>query len=228
MQKKTRELIFTIKQACSFGRMRPEPNDKSWFNHIKFTPQGSRVLFLHRWADHVVPGHHGFTTRMFVVDSDGSNPVCLLEGRGISHFDWLNEEHVLVWLWSEQPNHELNHYFLINVKTGEEQIIGKGLFDSDGHCVYNPSRTWMVTDTYPKGEKNEQTLILYHFAENRRIDIGRFPAMPTENPSWRCDLHTRWDRDGKRICFDSTHEGTRQIYMVDVESVVENKRENVK
>ena len=31
-----------------------------------------------------------------------------------------------------------------------------------------------------------------------------------------CDLHPRWSYDGKRIFFDSIHEGTRQIYSVEV------------
>ncbi len=31
-----------------------------------------------------------------------------------------------------------------------------------------------------------------------------------------CDLHPRWAQDGSTITFDSVHEGTRQIYALDV------------
>ena len=113
----------------------------------------------------------------------------------------------------------LNHYFIVHAKTGAREIVGEDLFDSDGHCAYCPDRRWMVTDTYPKGPKNEQTLTLYNFAQERRIDIGKFPAIPTNDPSWRCDLHTRWDRQGHTLCFDSTHDGDRQMYKVDVAAI---------
>ena len=32
----------------------------------------------------------------------------------------------------------------------------------------------------------------------------------------RCDLHPRWRPDGRQIGFNSVHEGTRQIYVMDV------------
>ena len=35
-----------------------------------------------------------------------------------------------------------------------------------------------------------------------------------------CDLHPRWTADGKRAVFDSIHEGTRQIYAVNVAALI--------
>ena len=37
----------------------------------------------------------------------------------------------------------------------------------------------------------------------------------------RSDLHPRWNRDGTQICFDSVHEGTRQVYVLNVKEIVE-------
>jgi hypothetical protein len=65
-----------------------------------------------------------------------------------------------------------------------------------------------------------RTLILFHLASGRRIDIGRFYAPPELQGPVRCDLHPRWSRDGKMICFDSAHEGTRQVYVINATEIV--------
>ena len=41
-------------------------------------------------------------------------------------------------------------------------------------------------------------------------------------PELRCDLHPRWSRGNTMVCFDSTHELSRQIYVVDVKELVED------
>ncbi|MCK5734296.1 MAG: hypothetical protein KAI38_08915, partial [Candidatus Latescibacteria bacterium] len=150
------------------------------------------------------------------IGADGSNPSLLVEGLGISHFDWFDDEHIAVWLWTEEPNPEVNHYFMVHDPSGRREPIGKGQFQYDGHCSFSPDRQWMLTDTYPKGRNQEQTLILYDMQTKERFNIGDFASMPVENDSWRCDLHPRWNRDGTQICIDSTHEMTRQMYIVEV------------
>jgi Tol biopolymer transport system component len=74
----------------------------------------------------------------------------------------------------------------------------------------------VITDTYPDRNDKKRTLMLYHPGENRRVDIGRFLAPPPYEGDIRCDLHPRWSRDGRQVCFDSVHQGTRQMYVADV------------
>ena len=46
---------------------------------------------------------------------------------------------------------------------------------------------------------------------------GSFYADPALTKDTRCDLHPRWDRNGKVVCIDSVHEGmVRQVYTLDV------------
>jgi hypothetical protein len=215
-----RRLIFSLAEALRYGERRPSPSDKTWFNHIKFNPSGSRMVFLHRWASGLVPGHHGFETRMFTIGADGSSPALLVEGVGISHFDWYDDDHIVVWLWTEEPNPRFNHYFKVADPGGELEPVGKGMFEFDGHCSFSPDRRWMLTDTYPKGERREQTLILFNMLDGRRIDVGRFSAAEVANDSWRCDLHPRWNREGDMACLDSTHENSRQMYLVDFSDLI--------
>jgi len=199
---------------------RPGTQDKAWFNHIKYNPTGSRMLFLHRWSKGPVPGHRGFQTRMFTMGGDGSDPRCLLENVGISHFDWYDDTTIVVWLfqWNNDES-QTGYYAHVQDISGEREAMDKGLFSHDGHCNYNPDRDWMLTDTYPLSPDRLQTLILYHPKTTRRVDVGSFSALPVDNDSWRCDLHPRWNRTGTEVCIDSTHEGSRQMYLVDVSSI---------
>lgn len=212
-----RRMILSLADAVELGAERPRAGDKTWFNHAVFNPSGTRLIFLHRWASGPVPGHVGFFTRLLTIDPDGGRPTTLIEGVGISHYDWYDDNSIVVWLHS--PDGKVDNYFMVDDPSCERRIYGEGLFSVDGHCNFSPDRRWMVTDTYPKGPKNEQTLIVYDPRANRRIDVGDFASMPPEDMSWRCDLHPRWNADGTQICIDSTHEGTRQVYLVDVSDV---------
>jgi len=55
----------------------------------------------------------------------------------------------------------------------------------------------------------------------RQAYIGRYNAPFVFDGPYRCDLHPRWSRDGKQVCFDSVPEGKRRIYVVDVSAVVQ-------
>ncbi len=94
-------------------------------------------------------------------------------------------------------------------------MVGEGVLTRDGHCSYAPSRRWILNDTYPD-ERRLQHLMLYHPFEKRRVDLGAFYLPPQLTGPVRCDLHPRWSRDGTQVCIDSAHEGTRQVYVVDV------------
>ena len=77
----------------------------------------------------------------------------------------------------------------------------------------------MLSDTYPRG-RDVQTLLLFEPATGRRVDIAVFKSPPEFVGDIRCDLHPRWSRDGRQVCVDSTDDGTRQVYVVDVSGVV--------
>lgn len=127
--------------------------------------------------------------------------------------------------------------------------FAQNLITEDGHPMTNPiNGNWCINDTYPSKD-GIRTLMLYNFTDNRRIDLGTF-KMLTERPDMslakqyfngvdpkilsrisqeelsftrsglHCDLHPRWTADGKQAVFDSIHEGTRQIYAVNVEELI--------
>ena len=58
-------------------------------------------------------------------------------------------------------------------------------------------------------------------------DVGRTVAGPDDprlGKIARCDLHPRWNRDGRQVCIDSVHEDQRQMYLLDVSQITRPNR----
>ena len=53
--------------------------------------------------------------------------------------------------------------------------------------------------------------------KNIRVIAKVFSPFKYDNDT-RCDLHPRWSRDGKKICFDGTFEGSRGLYIVNLDN----------
>jgi len=185
-----------------------------WVNHLQISRTGRRVAFLHRWR---TASAQSWRTRLYTVNPDGSDLRLLAREGMVSHYDWRGDSHILAW---SRHNGE-NHYHLYRDREGTVEVIGADVLDRDGHCSYSPDGRWVLTDCYPDPAKSIRTVILYEPATNRRIDIGHFYSPPELTGEIRCDLHPRWNRDGTKVCLDSAHEGTRQIYVVDVAALTQ-------
>ncbi len=207
------ELIITLDQVAHLRRDETMDGVEHWINHLQFNPSGTRFLFLHRWKKPEGNWH----TRMLTADPDGSD-LCVVADHGmVSHFDWRDDAHILAW--AHHHEHGDHFYFYTDRARNEVEIVGDGLLTVDGHCTYSPDRRWFLTDTYPDAQRLRR-LLLYRHEERRLVEIGAFHEPPEFRGEWRCDLHGRWSRDGRQVCFDSTHEGRRQLYVIDVADLV--------
>lgn len=125
--------------------------------------------------------------------------------------------------------------------------FAKDIIPVDGHPMTNPVyKDWCINDTYPDNE-GYRDLMLYNFLRDERINLGRFrmifdkPDMQLVNEFFKgveptrirnvedmafyrsglhCDLHPRWNSKGDIVCFDSIHEGSRQLYAIDVRKII--------
>lgn len=215
METGSESLIVSYAQVAAF---QPNPTMKGvshWFNHILINPSGTRLFFFHRWRrwEGTLASWH---TRVFTVNPDGSDLFVVPNLQNASHYDWLDDNHVLIE--SQDPTTREWQHVLVTDRTTERTILGPGTLRDGGHSSFSPDRHWLLTDTYP--DKNGlQTMMLFRLADQELIEIGRFPVAPQVRGEIRCDLHPRWNRDGTQICFDSTHEGNRQMYVADVVSI---------
>ena len=209
----TSELIISLEQIT---RIRPNDTmvgEKHWFNHLLFSPDGSRFIFLHRWTK----GEGGRFTRMFTARPDGSEIHCVADHEMVSHFIWKNPKQILAW--SREPESG-DHFHLYDDGTENCVVVGDGILKVDGHCTYSPDKTWILTDSYP-GKDNMHNLMLFRPLDSKLVNLGKFFQPPqVRGKRTRCDLHPRWSRNGNSICIDSLCSGQRQLYLLEVGEIV--------
>jgi hypothetical protein len=205
------ELIVPLAQLAATAPVSSMEGAFHYVNHVQVCPGGTRFAFFHIWAREA----GSWTVRLYVADADGSGLRCVLDTGRVSHYDWLDDRSLLVW--TRPPSGGGDRFLLCDVFGAGTRVFGDGVLTEDGHCSFSPDRRWVLNDTYPD-RHDMRTLMLVRFGDGRRTDLAR---LHSPKARWwgeiRCDLHPRWSRDGRQVCVDSVHDGTRQMYLIDVE-----------
>ena len=211
-----RELLFSVAQAAAIHNPHKDTSGfKHYFNHLLVSPDGARLIFLHRWRSPDGTGRFG--TRMFTVGSNGSDPYVLDPYGRTSHFIWRDPQHVLAW--ARHPSHG-EKFYLYRDRTEEVDVVAPELMPQNGHCTYLPGNRWILNDTYPD-EDRLQHPYLYEVSSGRRVPLGHFRSPPEYRGEWRCDNHPRFSPDGTQVVIDSPHGGNgRQLYLIDISGIV--------
>ncbi len=210
------ELIFSVAQAAAI----PNPHNdvaglKHYFNHLLVSPDGSRLIFLHRWRFKPDSGRT-FGTRMFTVGSDGSAPYVLDPYGKTSHFIWRDASHALAWAW--HPTHK-DAFYLYRDQSEQVEVVGEGVMTLNGHCTYLPNGRWILNDTYPDAERLQHPY-LFEIATGRRVPLAHLLSPEEYTGEWRCDTHPRYSPDGRSVVVDSPHGGAgRQMYLIDISAI---------
>lgn len=207
------QLIVTLNDLIKY-KYKTDMNDcEHKVNHVIFSPTGQRMVFMHRWK-----GSKGTSSRLLVCDNEGKHLNILMDDRMVSHYHWIDDDHIIVWGRISEIG---DRYFKINVISGEYEIIGDGVLNilGDGHPSVSPNGRWIITDSYPD-KARQRHLILYDMDNKQLIKLGRFYAPWKYNKDVRCDLHPRWSPDGNVISIDSAHKGIRQTFLINIEKIV--------
>lgn len=186
---------------------------KHYFNHLLFSPDGSRFIFLNRWRGE---GQQGFGTRMLTAKPDGTDIRVVDDYGHTSHFIWRDPEHILAW--AHHPSHG-SAFYLYEDGTGKVEVVGKDVMTKNGHCTYLPGNKWVLNDIYPDKDRNQEVYI-YNVASNEKVSLGEFYSAPEYTGEWRCDTHPRFSPDGRSVIIDSPHgDNGRQMYLIDISKV---------
>lgn len=216
--------LISIAELAQITPSKSMKNAKHFLTHAQVSPDSSRFMFLHRWIDPDGNKDRRFS-RLVVCDLNGNVLDIFKTSEMVSHITWQDSDHVVAYC--RLPKYD-NQYGLF--KVGDEhftKVLGMGEFRSDGHPSFDSTKRWMVTDTYPN-RRRIQDLILFDINEKKKYGIAKLPMpkkyqSPSSKFHWACDLHPRWDRNSRFLCFDSTYNGTRSLCTIDLgQDIVNN------
>jgi len=201
-----------IKQIVSLAHLKTQvpaikdPAGIEYIGHVLFSKGGTKLFFLAR----AIPA---WNTTAFTINKDGSElKRCFPDEWGGSHFDWLNDEGLLV---TAMYDGKQNSHILFTVGKNNYRKLGGGKLDYDGHGTFSPDGKWMITDTYP-GKNREQTIRLLNLKTDSVLTVGSYREPLEFKDGWRADIHCRWSPKGDLVGFNSTHSGSRQVYVMKV------------
>ena len=242
-----KKMLLSIKDAVKLCKL--ENIEKDFFLcHPTFSPSGNKFVSLLRFFNDT-----GVLISYFIYTDIKQNKSRVLASEKVSHFEWLNDEELIVW--SRNLNSKLTklrfnsfiekkiisnikkilnlmsvnirskilstNYHLISLKNPDKITkLDKDLLREDGHPQLSPNKRYLITDTYAN-KKKYQKLLLYDLEKKRIQTLGEFKLDDyLIKNGLKYDLHPRWDNTGNLICIDSSHQGSRQSYILSIEKLL--------
>ena len=207
--------VAEILRYADFSHFEPRPEmlgagTVHKVNHLMLSPNGKRFMVLYRFF----VGQRKYT-RLITCNVDGTDMYLLSDDDMVSHCYWKNDDEIIAF---ERKNDGGNGYYLMKDKTQEYRRLWPQL-NNDGHPSYCPSdNSLVVFDTYPNRARVQEVKVARDTdLEGNDIKVLAKVYAPFKyDNDTRCDLHPRWSRDGKKICFDAVFEGHRGLYVVEL------------
>ena len=208
--------VVPILKYTDFAKFQPRPEMREAgsvhkVNHLMLSPNGKRFMVLYRWF----VGQRKYT-RLITCNVDGTDMYVLSDDDMVSHCYWKNDEEIIAF---ERKKEHGPGFYLMKDKTQEWTHIWPQL-SNDGHPSYCPTDNGLVVfDTYPSRSRIQEVKLGRDNdtkGDSVKTIAKVFSPFKYDNDT-RCDVHPRWSRDGKKVCFDSVFEGHRGLYVVNVE-----------
>lgn len=206
------EVVVPLLKYTDFANFQPRPEMQEEgsvhkVNHLMLSPNGKRFMVLYRWFC----GQRKYT-RLITCNVDGTDMFVLSDDDMVSHCYWKNDEEIIAF---ENKHNGGTGYYLMKDKTQEYKRLWPQL-SNDGHPSYCPTDgNLVVFDTYPDRVRIQEVKIARDDSDEVKTIAKVFAPFKYDNDT-RCDCHPRWSRDGKKICFDSTFEGHKGLYVVNL------------
>lgn len=195
--------VITYAQLNDFDHRSEMDGAEHKVNHLMINPSGDRFMLLHRWFKKGVK-----YTRLVTLDIDGVDFYNLSDDDFVSHCCWKNDVEIFSFLNKHESG---KHYYLLHDKTQDCRLQWPEL-ETDGHCTCSPDHLHVITDSYPNRKRIASVYLALEDGGSETLAKVHVPFRYDNDV--RCDLHPRWNHDGGKVCFDSVHEGSRQMYSI--------------
>ncbi|MEA1927117.1 MAG: hypothetical protein U9N73_02840 [Candidatus Auribacterota bacterium] len=242
------KLILSLAEIAAYKPTVMDDSIPHFVTHPTINPSGTRFCFMHRYklpgsglySRFMAADMDGSNLKILAEEKVGHFdwydddtilvwtrylPAAARAARRNSIFSPSIKKTILKWLRRLHPAIKQKLYgeslYLVNAdEPDDKRQVAAGILEQDGHPMFSHDRRWIITDTYPD-KKRRQRLILYNLEDDIRYNIGNYISPEVfGDGGFRCDLHPRWNRGNNLICFDSAHTGKRQVYLVDVSSLI--------
>ncbi len=87
------ELIVSLQQLARLDANAQTRSAFQWINHVQVSPGGRWIAFFHI----AQTGESGWRARLFACAVDGTGLGCVLDADLVSHYDWLDDDRILIW-----------------------------------------------------------------------------------------------------------------------------------
>jgi hypothetical protein len=190
--------------------------------HVKWNPQGARLMLVMRCKS-----ERGRPLRnVITMKSDGSDIAVALHWqiwrRGGHHPNWCPDgRRILMNLKADGTTMRFVRFDYDGRNFDvEENFLGSG------HPSLHPNGRIIVTDTYlgesAAGEHGKVPLRCINIPTKSEIVLVWVDARSTNDRfhALRVDPHPAWDREYRMIVFNGYSEGTRRVYLCDMQNLL--------
>ncbi|MFC1771050.1 hypothetical protein ACFLZV_04095 [Candidatus Margulisiibacteriota bacterium] len=244
-------LLLALERVVNFRKSNGFIDSYNFLEFMFWNPSGTRFVFFHRWNDRsgcfrtrlFTCDQNGQDLYLF-PDVDF---ISHLNWHDDSHFTvWASEPTLNTQVVKEinknvlykkyiKPIYQFikkrvfnknlsilppnTHFIDFKDLSNDYALVGKTVLTSDGHNSWSADGRYMLTDTY-QDSQNYRKLLLYDSLKDVAHLLGEFYST-YNNSGYRCDLHPRFSRDGRKVILDSAHRKSRGIIVLGISAFVQ-------
>ncbi len=212
------------------------------FFHTKISPDNREIMLVGRctFPEHITkqdPAKRGRNTSLMVAGANGGDLRLLVSRRqwdeGGHHPNWHPNSRSLIMnltpTWLGEP--AVMRFCQFGADGSDFRILSSTV-EGSGHPSIDPTGRFLLADAYPMEKQFATTdgevpirLLDLTSDEEQPIchiftDVGRTIKSRRYWGASKLDAHPVWSRDGRQVCFNGAPEGSRQVFIADLNGVL--------